>query len=599
MSFFAPVIHFQENSENPQPESTAGELECSVGRYSILLVHGFGSLFGKAFSTRAEMRDILTNRFDTPTEILRHLQGTVTVAFRDRETNFIYIATDRFGAGKIFHWASSDSSSWAVSSSLSDLVAYLQQSGVEVKKSLASAALVGFVGYSGAIVSSPYCGIDTVEQFHYLTVSPSGQLLTNKDPYFPALLDSEGLIYAQLLEQAATQVRELVSTFSSYASENYVCQLTGGLDSRSVFAALVSSGFAPRFTTYTYGVPESPDMVIAGQLSAEYGIRQSSFSGMRSRVIPQTPADQSIWSLEQTSGLSTVTPVSLGTFPVPNSVVLAGGWGEMYRGGYPDYPARDASDEDMKQWVVNWILRTGSPYGPRIAYGGIFSEQMVGKARNYASSLLDELRELELTEDLLPEWMYLRWSTRFNVAETTRAVSPFAHRADPLCVASMLPLIVSASFEDRKSGAIQLDLIRTLSPGMERFPFEKPYLTADYKQSRGIETVSFSKPPTQPMTPSLRDVPYSIGATGPRIRTTDAHKAEALRVKMPVRFITRAEDNRKRLSEYIASEPRRISEVFDVSKLTYIAENQPRTRPEYRRLETLTSALDWFFKGVR
>ena len=599
MSFFAPILHFQENTENLQPESTGGELECSNGRYCILLVHGFGSIFGQAFSTRAELRDILTNRFDNPTEVSRHLQGTVTVAFRDKQTNFIYVATDRFGAGKIFRWASPDSSRWAISSSLTDLVAFLQQSGVSVEKSLASAAVVGFVGYSGAISSSPYCDIDTVDQFHYLSISPDGRISTHEDPHFPALLDSAGLNYDQLLEQVASQVRESVATFSSYDSENYVCQLTGGLDSRSVFAALVSSGFAPRFTTYTYGVAESPDMVIAGQLSAQYGITQSTFSGMRSRVIPQTPADQSIWSLEQTGGLSTVTPVSLGTFPVPNSVVLSGGWGEMYRGGYPDYPARDASDEEKIRWAVNWILRTGSPYGPRIAYGGIFSEQMVDKARNYATTMLGELRDFGLTEDLLPEWMYLRWSTRFNVAETTRAVSPFAHRADPLCVSSMLPLIVSAPFEDRKSGAIQLDLIRTLSPGMERFPFEKPYLTAEYMGSRGIELASFSKPPTQPLTPSLRDLPYSIGVHGASKQTTDADKAEALRVKMPVRFITRAEDNRKRLSDYIASEPERISEVFDVSKLNFIADNQPRTRPEYRRLETLTSALDWFFKGVR
>ena len=269
----------------------------------------------------------------------------------------------------------------------------------------------------------------------------------------------------------------------------------------------------------------------------------------------------------------------------------------MYRSGYPDAPADDASREDLIQWGTNWVLRSGSPYGTRIAYGGLFSDEMVERSRNYVDSIITETEEIGISSDLLPEWMYLRWSCRFNVGEVTRATAPFVHRADPLCVPSMMQLIFATAASDRRSGALQLDLINRLAPGLELHDYDKNYLTDSYLHSRGVTRQSLPATEGTPIEngPHDRATMLKSGVSSAP-RATEAHRREALRVKMPLRFIVRAEQNRATIKEALESYPQQMKEVFDTAKIARIAQADPKTRPEYRRLETLNAALGWYFE---
>lgn len=58
-------------------------------------------------------------------------------------------------------------------------------------------------------------------------------------------------------------------------------------------------------------------MQIARTLSAEYGVTTTSFSGMRSVLAASDPDMQHHWSLEQTAGLSSVTPRLIGHVESP------------------------------------------------------------------------------------------------------------------------------------------------------------------------------------------------------------------------------------------------------------------------------------------
>ncbi|WP_077310887.1 hypothetical protein [Corynebacterium glutamicum] len=78
-------------------------------------------------------------------------------------------------------------------------------------------------------------------------------------------------------------------------------------------------------------------------------------------------------------------------------------------------------------------------------------------------------------------------------------------------------------------------------------------------------------------------------------RPNATHKAEALRVKMPLRFVVRAEENRRQIQNYVREVPEEMSKVFNLKNLKNVTDSNPKTRPEYRRLETLSSALSWHF----
>lgn len=596
MSFFAPVLHhgFTPHDDN-SPLLWGSRITASLdGRYSVCSVHGFGLFNGLPFTNKEELTDLLAGRHEKPEFLLDQFQGTFTLIVYDRQDREFFVATDVYGAGKIFVWE--DEQRWAISSSLGDLVSFLEGQGLTPTKSLANAALIGFVGYGGGAVNSPYLEIRVVEQFRYIRASAEGiqEHVFRRVPQLLSVPSSRR--QGELLDTVADEVRNTAAGFSSYNEENYICHLTGGLDSRTVLASLVGLGIHGRFRTHTYGLPESADMQIAKGLAGILGMQQTTYSGMRSRLTPSSPDEQAQWSLKQTAGMTSMTPASLGGFPVPDTVLLSGGWGEMYRSGYPDAPADNASREDLIRWGTNWVLRSGSPYGTRIAYGGLFSDEMVERARNYVDSIITETEELGIETDLLPEWMYLRWSCRFNVGEVTRATTPFVHRADPLCVPTMMQLIFATPASDRRSGALQLDLISKLSPGMELYQYDKNYLTDDYLRTRNVtkkplpvnEAASIEKGPHD------RATMLHVGASSGR--ATEAQKQEALRVKMPLRFIVRAEKNRATLKEALASYPNQMKEVFDTEKIARIAQADPKTRPEYRRLETLNAALGWYFE---
>lgn len=567
-------------------------------RYTVTSFFGFGSIFRTPVATLEDAQTALNGRSSSIEDLILGLNGNVALSVIDHYEKKPYFITDFYGGGKHFIWQSD--SAWAISSSLPDLVAFLESEKVSVGKSLESAALVGFVGYGGGAVETSYNGIHVSEQFEYVTCHPDGSLVSAPVSCADSVLGLNSTFSAphkELLQATAAQIMENIQDFSAYPAEHRIVQLTGGLDSRTVFSGLIASGLQSSYSTYTYGLEESLDVQIARKLSAEYNVSTTSHSGMRSVMAASDPDMQHQWSLLQTAGLTSVTPVSLGMLRVPNAVVLAGGWGEMYRGGYPDYPEPNASQEDKIQWILNWVLRTGSPYhGSAISFGGLFSPRMVDQSREYAKRILMEIEDKGIPNTFVSEWLYLRWSTRFNVAETTRVSSPFVHRADPLCATNMMQLIFNTPFEDRRNGSLQLDLIRTLSNGMERLPFDKEYLTAEYRSSRNVGPMrNFTNRQSEHRVLEVGK-PHLVTSvmTKPQ-RPTEADKKESLRVKMPVRFIVRAKSNQERLKQYLENYSNEMSAVFDMRTLKNLVDRNPRTRPEYRRLESLTSALDWYF----
>lgn len=595
MNFIAPVIYRGFNRE-PGPILTAVQLPpttTSCGRFTVADVQGFGVYNGQPFTNASEFAPLLARSNGHPENLIRDIEGNISLIYTDHESGKTYAITDRFGGGKFFFYQSGDR--WAVSSSVPDLVGFLRSQGVPMKKSLANTGLIAFVGYGGGAVPSPWEQIECLDQFHYLEIA-SGSLENRKFENLESMLGLGNWgrdTNESLVEQTAHEITQTVFAASRQPSANYICHLTGGLDSRTVFAGLIASGLAGRYKTHTYGLDQSPDVRIARGLTAEFNMKATSYSGMRFRLVPGSPTTQKLWTLRQTGGLTSMTPASIGADPRPDSVILAGGWGEMYRGGYGDHPDPDASRTDLIKWITNWILRSGSPYGTRIAYGGLFGPNMVELVRSYGESIIDELEDLGIPQEFLPEWLYLRWSARFNVAEITRSSAPFAHRIDPLSTSSMMKVIFATKFEERWNGTLQLDLIRALNSNLAFYPLDKEELSASYASLRNQQLRSFVSDPDNILDRHTANGSYVVQDSAPSPPPTEAQKQLALRLKMPVRFAVNSSRHREFIRQTIEAEASTMSKIFDISKFEKLWNKDPNTRPEFRRLETLSAALSW------
>ena len=76
-----------------------------------------------------------------------------------------------------------------------------------------------------------------------------------------------------LLDEVQADALTMIRAALSYPVERKVAELTGGKDTRIIFAIIVASGLADEFEYRTWGDPDLPDVVVAQQLTRRYGLR--------------------------------------------------------------------------------------------------------------------------------------------------------------------------------------------------------------------------------------------------------------------------------------------------------------------------------------
>ena len=133
---------------------------------------------------------------------------------------------------------------------------------------------------SGGLVESSYEGISVLPQFTYVTMSPSGVSVLDypvREQFF-----SPGVDYELSIAVAQEEIAQNVEALAAADHARKVAHLTGGIDSRLVLAAILSTGHSGEFVFFCSGGPEEPDQKVARQL-AKFGIRTALHGALRSR----------------------------------------------------------------------------------------------------------------------------------------------------------------------------------------------------------------------------------------------------------------------------------------------------------------------------
>src|SRR5699024_298548 len=93
---------------------------------------------------------------------------------------------------------------------------------------------------------------------------------------------------ADAVEEAAEHLRALARLCASVPAWLHTNELTGGRDSRLVLSLLLSIGAAHDFVHVTWGRPDLPDVVVAGQLADRYGLELRAAGRPRAGPTPGT-----------------------------------------------------------------------------------------------------------------------------------------------------------------------------------------------------------------------------------------------------------------------------------------------------------------------
>ncbi|MEJ7787913.1 MAG: hypothetical protein WKF96_24190, partial [Solirubrobacteraceae bacterium] len=342
------------------------------------------------------------------------------------ESGVIEVVTDSLGAYPVFRWQGWVSNSPEALRRLSG--------GSELSLDALAGVLGGGWSLSG---DSLWAGIERV--------SWPGRRLRAPGTGFSA-------------DRAARLLVEGVRALADWPGRPNVVLVTGGRDSRLVFAAALRAGIA--MEARTGGTDEMPDVVIGRQLAAAAGVDH--------RMLDPHPHGDFLphWramsrTLAQTTGgtatLADAAGFPLGPNPAPPAVLPlwhTGQGGEIARGYY------GTADHDG---LVRRFL------GTRPGRSGLLSGPGERRVRDAIEGWAEEL---DAPAADVADLFYLHQRMARWAAPTHAAVEPVRDSTSPLWSVRLLPDLLGLPASDRARERFHLDVLERLAPDLVDLPFE-------------------------------------------------------------------------------------------------------------------------------
>ena len=211
------------------------------------------------------------------------LSGTFTAThLRSRGPGYVF--ADPFSIGNVYFAEHPD---LAVFSSRAAIAAWLAAPNGRVPRR--DPLGIGWLGFAGVIVDdvTGFEGVRLLPQCARVEFGESGDHVI-RSAVHPARWHAELLAPEEAAALARQDLEAELVAISRMAVRTVLTDLTGGKDSRMILAAILSGGVADRFRFWTAGAPGLPDVRIADQLVATFGLA-------RGRPLPLPAAEAARW----------------------------------------------------------------------------------------------------------------------------------------------------------------------------------------------------------------------------------------------------------------------------------------------------------------
>ncbi len=232
--------------------------------------HSTGWTHGTGESWAAQLRSYLRDKPD--------LQAARESLFG----NFTIVSLPAIGGGTIVpDWASldqlffSDSPSGSAISNRAGLCARFVTGNDAIPRRSLSAA--GWLISKGSIADqeSSYWDVERPQTGSYIMIGFKGDASIREphwSPLFPTAPETSPPSYEELLSEVEHDLRSTVRNIAALPTEDRVLLLSGGKDSRTLLAFIMSEGVQNRFRFVTTGSPERADAIAARALADRFGL---------------------------------------------------------------------------------------------------------------------------------------------------------------------------------------------------------------------------------------------------------------------------------------------------------------------------------------
>lgn len=363
---------------------------------------------------------------------------------------------------------------------------------------------------SGAMEAAFGCGAGTRTGFREVALLPPGKLVTGIGPNWRLVetapwASPEGRSYQDQLSIAADRLCDTVGAIAGSARDQQLMfDLTGGLDSRLVFAAAVAAD-VPDLSIFAGGTAASEDKQIAHLLAAQYKAAEASLPANHTGEPPDATELAKRAAFRQ-QGSSNLHNYALGRGRMGNLFRVRGSGGELLR----TFTAPPAANNLFWQEPLKNIARISGSEPVHAAslaafLDGISSQEQRSAARwaytlcqsppshhqHYrraflregTRSVIQQLREHAASAPTMGMDFYLKDRARRHFGFLSRGLGLAYGAYDPLMDPVLLQAAASLPWDKRAQGTFVFDLMEKLAGrAILDVPFTEKSLTPSMRK---------------------------------------------------------------------------------------------------------------------
>lgn len=568
----SPVFFIKDNQVTYYPKGDEVDINAS-GRIYKATTHGAGWIDSKLIYQPSHLTSFNPSFFLNQ-QFYSSYRGSLCLFFYDEIESYIY--QDPLGGASIFYYFKNGV--FACSSDMSALINVLSRNGIYPTKSLDFITELLCTG-TGGIFQTSYEDIFILDTHTYIKIY-NGIVSFRDSSTKSIIFDSQYTI-----EAARDEIQSNINSTLDCEEVMKIAHITGGYDSRLVFAALESESAKEYSHSNIYyachGYNELLDKQIAKQICNLFDKTMVNNEGIL-RSTDRT-------NLKDTCGMSLDTPPMCRT---RHEIIISGGFGETLRSTYSNSILKYKNLEELS---LPFIIEKA--YGSAIAGSEdnrIVSDDFYNRFQGIVSNKINDLTSSHLDIYSILDYLYLSIRNRYFVGQISTNYSNVNPRLDPLYspIGSSYALRMDA--ESRSKNFLGLELMNMFNPELLSVPFEGREIPQEIKTKYDIDILDLDLLAT----PKLKEFPnYRLTPNILSPKGAPDHIKRANKLNAPLWQVVQMETTQKQLLDLLNQIGKKeVSRSFSWKYLHRICTNELNSRIHLRRLYAVYDALSWYYK---
>lgn len=369
-----------------------------------------------------------------------------------------------------------------------------------------SNALSGFIVTLGS-------GYDGMTAFDDVRMLAAGEILTldrdNRAAYQTTHVGNflySAASFDSLLDEAVHEIQSNVRAISKVPVERRICDVTGGMDSRLVVAAILHEGLQDTFQFQTNGAYPNPDANAAALIRQTFGLAKATpYRAPPDKALKLEPIDRMRLTIGKMSGILDMY-MATGLQDLDLSMMsLGGGLGEIMRKFWSSEWSRAKPERTPLHKVVQSMEARAALLRP-----DVFRQQAEAVSEKGFQYLRESIQPNHVGDAF---YLTARCQYHFGVWWSRSRV-----RFHPLYSVAALRAAHAISEEERRANRVGFEMMRRMSPAIVEMPFANKRwnlrLHASPPEPITVESPPYGdqKPPKPPKAETFAQTMASKGA---------------------------------------------------------------------------------------